>query len=164
MFTRMAEKSGLLDFIAPRKKKEEEKAQINADKELARRLQLEEEAKERSRRQREREERSQIEREIEAEKKGMFVKKQKVLYYHKSNDKKYYAVIVGVHFDDGPDRPYYTIKYQRPDTIVDENGVEHVTGNLEIEKQTTPDRLIRIAREGIGQEISPDGDISATAN
>jgi len=39
-----------------------------------------------------------------------------------------------------------------------------VTGNLEIEKQTTPDRLIRIAREGIGQEISPDGDISATAN
>lgn len=102
----MAEKSGLLDFIAPRKKQKEE-VQINADKELAHRLQQEEEAKERTRRQGEREERSQREREIEAERKGMFVKKQKVLYYHKSNDKKYYAIVVGVHFDDGPDRPYY---------------------------------------------------------
>lgn len=159
----MAEKSGLLDFIAPRKKQKEE-VQINADKELAHRLQQEEEAKERTRRQGEREERSQREREIEAERKGMFVKKQKVLYYHKSNDKKYYAIVVGVHFDDGPDRPYYTIKYKRPDTIVDENGVERVTGTIEIEKQTTSDRLIRIAREGFGHEVSPNGDIAATAN
>ena len=45
-----------MKFIAPRKKKVEEEAQIDADKEFARRLQLEEAEREQSRRQKEREE------------------------------------------------------------------------------------------------------------
>lgn len=42
-----------------------------------------------------------------AESKGVFAKKQRVRYHNKSNNTISDAVVVGVHYDDGPDKPYY---------------------------------------------------------
>ena len=42
-----------------------------------------------------------------AESNGVFAKKQRVFYHNKSTDTMHDAYIVGVHFDDGPDKPYY---------------------------------------------------------
>ena len=42
-----------------------------------------------------------------AESQGVFAKKQRVFYHNKSTDTMHDAYIVGVHFDDGPDKPYY---------------------------------------------------------
>ena len=41
-----------------------------------------------------------------AESNGVFAKKQRVFYNNKSTDTMHDAYIVGVHFDDGPDKPY----------------------------------------------------------
>jgi hypothetical protein len=41
-----------------------------------------------------------------AESNGVFAKKQRVFYHNKSTDTMHDAYIVGVHFDDGPDKPY----------------------------------------------------------
>mmetsp|Transcript_4813 Transcript_4813/g.6490 ORF Transcript_4813/g.6490 Transcript_4813/m.6490 type:complete len:165 (-) Transcript_4813:1409-1903(-) len=144
MFTELGEKMGLWSILAPRKKKETDQ-QIMQDEALARKLQREEEKKERERRQKEREEKYQQNLEKEAEEKGMFVKKQFVIYHHKASKKKYYSQVVGVHFDDGPDRPYYTIKYERNEEISEEGGNVRMCIEV-VEKQTTPDRLIRITR------------------
>lgn len=61
-----------------------------------------------------------------------FTKNQRVEYIHKGTGKKYAAVIADVHFDDGLERPYFTIRYHRS------------TGDL-VEKQTTRDRLRHVA-------------------
>lgn len=45
--------------------------------------------------------------ETEAESRGAFCKKQRVKYHNKLLGKWDDAVIVGVHYDDGPDKPYY---------------------------------------------------------
>jgi hypothetical protein len=42
-----------------------------------------------------------------AESNGVFAKKQRVFYHNKSTDTMHDAFIVEVHFDDGPDKPYY---------------------------------------------------------
>lgn len=69
-------------------------------------------------------------REQKASARNQYTKQQRVRYYHKISDQWIgEAVIVGVHYDDGPDKPYYTIKYNRP-----EDGST-------MEKQTTDDRL-----------------------
>ena len=41
-----------------------------------------------------------------AESNGVFAKKQRVFYHNKSTNTMHDAHIVGVHFDDGPDKPY----------------------------------------------------------
>jgi hypothetical protein len=41
-----------------------------------------------------------------AEANGVFAKKQRVFYHNKSTSTMHDAYIVGVHFDDGPDKPY----------------------------------------------------------
>ena len=38
---------------------------------------------------------------------GHFVKKQKVQYHHRGTNTFHDATVVGVHYDDGPDKPYY---------------------------------------------------------
>ena len=104
----LGEKMGLWDYFAPRKKSMNKNIdQISRDELMARKLQQEAEEAERKRRQKQREDETQRKLEMEAETKGMFAKRQNVIYYHKGSNKKYYSQIIGVHFDDGPDRPYY---------------------------------------------------------
>jgi hypothetical protein len=75
----------------------------------------------------------QQQRENDAKSQGLYVKKQRCHYFHKGSKQWFRdAHIAGVHFDDGPDRPYYTIVY----TKKNEDG-----STERIEKQTTPDRL-----------------------
>jgi hypothetical protein len=50
---------------------------------------------------------AQKEEEDRSRKIGQFAKKQRVSYHHRGTNKQYDAVIVGVHLDDGPDKPYY---------------------------------------------------------
>lgn len=69
-------------------------------------------------------------REIEALAKGDFCKHQRARYLHKASQSWFDdSYVVGVHYDDGIDRPYYTIVY-RPNPIEEP-----------VEKQTTRDRL-----------------------
>jgi hypothetical protein len=67
---------------------------------------------------------------VDEESGASFAKNQRVAYFHKASDTWMEdACIVGVHHDDGVDQPYYTIRYQQPDSE------EH------IEKRTTRDQL-----------------------
>ena len=68
--------------------------------------------------------------ETQALARNSFCKNQRVQYTHKASGRKYEAVVVDVHFDDGIDRPYFTIRY--------EMGEE---SSEIMEKQTTSDRL-----------------------
>ena len=70
----------------------------------------------------------QKKREEEARESGSFVKNQPAHYFHKSSGQWFESHVVGVHHDDDPDNPYYTIKYRSAD-------------GEQIEKQTTGDRL-----------------------
>ena len=65
--------------------------------------------------------------EIKALARNSFCKNQRVKYLHKASGRQYEAVVSDVHFDDGIDRPYFTIRY---------NNAQEM-----IEKQTTSDRL-----------------------
>jgi len=67
-----------------------------------------------------------------------FCKNQRVRYLHKASGRRYEAVIVDVHFDDGIDRPYFTVRYHRQSD--DNNGGGQSLPEM-IEKQTTSDRL-----------------------
>lgn len=72
----------------------------------------------------------QREREAKASSIRQYAKQQRVRYFHKLSDQWIEDVVIeGVHYDDGPDKPYYTIKYIRPDD------------GIVLEKQTTDDRL-----------------------
>lgn len=57
-----------------------------------------------------------------------YSKNQNTLYFHKASGTKFDAKVVGVHFDDDPDNPYYTIQYTCSD-------------GERVERQTTEDRL-----------------------
>lgn len=59
--------------------------------------------------------RVQFDEEINAAANGYFCKKQRVMYHHRVEDAFYEAVIVGVHFDDGPNKPYYVSLLQEYD-------------------------------------------------
>lgn len=67
---------------------------------------------------------------------GFLVKNQRVRYFHKASGYRCEGHVAAVHFDDGPDRPYYTIQYIAPDT------------NDFVEKQTTHDRLEAASWDG----------------
>ena len=117
MLTRIAEKLGILDKIAPRKKnnatendsssnvkagnnKRKLTAQESRDEYLARKLQAEEDRRFNMLK-------SQKNAEDRAENAGLFAKRQRVIYLHRGTNTQYDAIVVGVHFDDGPDDPYY---------------------------------------------------------
>ena len=86
---------------------------------------------------------AQRHREEEATRRNKYCDKQRVRYFYKAANKWYDAVVVGVHYDDGPDKPYYTILYVRNEVEMDEEGNESVI-HKKVEKQTTPDRLERV--------------------
>jgi len=131
--TKIAEQSGLLAYVAPPKKMN----QLEIDDEgFAKKLQAEEYTRYCRLR-------TQFEQERAAESRGVFAKRQRVQYLHKQTDVSYDAVIQGVHLDDGPDKPYYTIKYKKQITFTDDDGNER-SDICEIEKQTNPDRLRRV--------------------
>jgi len=80
----------------------------------------------------------QYQREQTALAQDSFCKLQRVQYYHKHTDswiggsEDDDVVIVGVHHDDGHDKPYYTIQYH----VTEDTGERRL-----VEKQTTGDRL-----------------------
>jgi hypothetical protein len=125
MFTRIAEKLGILDIIAPRNgvrdnrqssannvntnnnnrnrkhpQHRKRRKQEDEDEIFAQKLQTEEDRRFQTLK-------SQKEEEDRAQQSGKFAKKQRVSYHHRGNNTDYDAVIAGVHFDDGPDKPYY---------------------------------------------------------
>lgn len=126
MFTRLAEKLGILDVVAPRGEDSSTTIETSSPKNNRKRRKMT-----RSERQQEQEKidaemakelQSQFDRMnrmLEAQKKeeeraanyGKFAKKQRVSYHHRANDTYYEAVIVGVHLDDGPDKPYYVSNF-----------------------------------------------------
>ncbi len=101
MLSHFAERLGLWDYIAPNSTKPPEQIrQENQDLSLAQEVQKEEKIKY-----------NRIKTQYDLEQKSMmnkqFAKWQRVKYYSKGDDMYVDAVVVGVHFDDGPDRPYY---------------------------------------------------------
>jgi hypothetical protein len=110
--SRLAERSGLMDFIAPRRSKDEKENTPSVNNEQADHCAKYEEKKSNNEdpleTQRKRRLDAQRKLEAEAESRGAFAKKQRVEYYHKATGTWYDdAHIVDVHFDDGPDKPYY---------------------------------------------------------
>lgn len=129
VLTKIAERMGLLDMMAPRHKAKERKEQggmkgaesrdregggdrrrkerkgeggnaAAKDDDASRKVDKSEDIRRRRLR-------AQLDAELAAEKTGSFAKKQRVEYHHKATDRRYDAFVVGVHFDDGPDHPYY---------------------------------------------------------
>jgi hypothetical protein len=78
-----------------------------------------------------------------------FVEDQRVRYFCKATAIWFDALVVCVHSDDGPDRPYYTIRFWRTDVVNDEDGHESALLRM-VEKQTTPDRLERVKLHHVG--------------
>ncbi|KAI2503735.1 hypothetical protein MHU86_10716 [Fragilaria crotonensis] len=86
----------------------------------------------------------QRKREEVAKANNTFVANQQVTYFFKATETWYDATIAGVHYDDGPDRPYYTIRFWRNDIEFDEDHCVESAVRRVVEKQTTPDRLRRV--------------------
>ena len=74
----------------------------------------------------------------------MYAKKQWCEYEDKVAGSWTRAQVMGVHMDDGPEKPYYTVSFGR---VTD--GVEE-----RIEKQTQPERLRRLVPSK-AEEVSP---------
>lgn len=113
--SRLAERSGLFGILAPRKSRESKDARKessndtaessgNVDKDTVDKGQ-EESLPENNVRKRRLD--YQRKMEAEAESRGAFAKKQRVRYHNKLQDRWDDAIVVGVHHDDGPDKPYY---------------------------------------------------------
>jgi len=139
MFSKFAEKVGLYDFLAPETKKRSKSKESEDDTTtIANSFSDEQQLK--SRRLD-----AQLKAEKEAAARGpkFFAKKQRVRYLNKTTNSVCDAVVVGVHYDDGPDNPYYTIKYKKQcEEILDEGSKR--TYISEVEKQTNPERLSRV--------------------
>lgn len=60
-----------------------------------------------------------------------YSKNDNTIYFHKASGTNFDAKVVGVHFDDDPENPYYTIQYTASD-------------GERVERQTTEDRLLPI--------------------
>lgn len=120
--SRLAERSGLFGILAPRRSKDTNKKDKNGDADEGKSNDnsqdeavpvdtsgddepQEQESQEAILRKRRLDYQQKMEN--EAESRGAFCKKQRVKYHNRIQDTWYDAVIVGVHFDDGPDNPYY---------------------------------------------------------
>lgn len=115
--------------------KKEEDEESEASKEQDQPIVSEADLSPEERLERKREEAMRVQKvqETQALARNSFCKNQRVQYLHKASGRQYEAVVVDVHFDDGIDRPYFTIRYQSgspPEMI---------------EKQTTIDRLSYVA-------------------
>ena len=55
--------------------------------------------------------RSQFEQERAAETRGVLAKKQRVEYKNQATGVSHPAIVIDVHLDDGPDRPYYVSQH-----------------------------------------------------
>jgi len=123
-FTKFAEKSGLLDILAPHhrssKRKEgnkdtdtvggsskEDTTYGRSNRPQQESIPSREEGAASQQRRRERMIRAQFEAEKVARRHHRFAKNQRVSYHHKASNSPYDSFIVAVHLDDGPDRPYY---------------------------------------------------------
>jgi prolyl oligopeptidase PreP (S9A serine peptidase family) len=139
MFSKFAEKVGLHDFLAPvikkrrpRKESEDETTTIAtsfSDEQRLKRRRLDVQLK--------------AEKEAAARGPKFFAKKQRVRYLNKTTNSVCDAVVVGVHLDDGPNNPYYTIKFKKQCEEILGDGSKKTT-IIEVEKQTNPDRLSRV--------------------
>lgn len=105
VLSHFANKFGLWDIIAPNKVKKSKRQKQQHDEE-ARQFQLQKQQQEKDKYQKLKIQ-YEIEQKAEKEMKDTFAKKQRVSYYVKADDIWIDAVVVGVHFDDGPDKPYY---------------------------------------------------------
>merc|ERR1712238_648526 len=146
VFAKFVESIGLGNFLAPKKKtgntrkrttKKHFKETVNEQPYEKYRKKSEdttEEEKERYETMIKQKIAAQFEVEKDAENRDQFAKKQRVWYHNKIRDR---------HFDDGPEKPYYTIKYKSPEMQTNEDGTESEM-LVDIEKQTDPDRLERL--------------------
>lgn len=98
-----------MDILAPRRSTDEQDdTHVGKEKQEERVKKEASENEDPVYRQRKRKLDAQWKLEEEAKSRGAFAKKQRVKYYHKTTGKWYDdAHVVGVHFDDGPDKPYY---------------------------------------------------------
>jgi hypothetical protein len=62
---------------------------------------------------------------------NQYSKNENTIYFHKASGTNFDAKVVGVHFDDDPENPYYTIQYTARD-------------GEQVERQTTEDRLLPV--------------------
>ena len=83
----------------------------DADLEFARKLQAEEYSRYTRLR-------SQFDREREAESRGVFAKKQRVRYNNQSTGTFHSAIVLDVHLDDDPNRPYYVSSFIQISTVL----------------------------------------------
>jgi hypothetical protein len=60
-----------------------------------------------------------------------YSKNENTIYFHKASGTNFEAKVVGVHSDDDPENPYYTIQYTAQD-------------GEKVERQTTEDRLLPV--------------------
>lgn len=163
MIAKLAEKLGLLDWVAPRRQKTHDAGTPATSSAV--RCQSAQRASEhapdvgRSRPgrvdqagsgdvpeipERTRRLEAQLKAEKDAFSRGHFAKKQRVIYSHRATNSLFEAVVCGVHLDDGPDKPYYSIRYTKPNVRVNENdGTESVVKQI-VERQTDPERLERV--------------------
>ena len=124
LLSHLADRFGLWDYIAPptttnntnttakeeedeNQQQQQQQQQKEQDLKLAQKIQLEENIRfQRIQKQYE------LESKAQQQGRNQFVKWQRVLYHSKIDDNLMIdAVVVGVHFDDGPDQPYYVSMY-----------------------------------------------------
>jgi uncharacterized FlaG/YvyC family protein len=116
VLSHFANKWGLFDKLAPfttkqnsntsttkHKQNKESQTQITNDEKIAHKLQEEENDRYQKLKR-------QYDMEEKAKEINQFAKRQRVLYHSKIDNKWMDAVVVGVHLDDGPDKPYYVSK------------------------------------------------------
>ncbi|KAL7483411.1 hypothetical protein ACHAW6_009066 [Cyclotella cf. meneghiniana] len=124
VLSKLAEMIGLYDVLAPIHRDEDcEPKEVNRVSAKRNRLDAQKKAEE------------------VAATRGVFAKNQRVQYHNKLTNAVSDAVIIGVHLDDGPDNPYYTIRYKKQQEVDD--GLLRVR-IVDVEKQTNPDRLLRV--------------------
>ena len=107
VLTKWAEKIGLLDIIAPKKKSKQKNGNLNRHQTTAPPQESKQEKQKRLKEERKRKIQAQLHAEKMAETYNQFAKKQRVSYLHKGSNTTFDAVIAAVHFDDGPKNPYY---------------------------------------------------------
>ena len=141
MFSKFANKIGLYDFLAPSGKPRRSSNNNSASEDDTTNSSSD---ADRNRLKRNRLD-AQLKAEKDAEARGpkFFAEKQRVRYLNKATNSICDAVVVGVHYDDGPDNPYYTIKYKKQCEEILDDGSKKTTVR-EVEKQTNPDRLSRV--------------------
>jgi prolyl oligopeptidase PreP (S9A serine peptidase family) len=147
MFSKFAEKVGLYDILAPISSKQRSNSDTTEDRESPCTINNNNSSPDNDNNERTKRRRLDVQLKAEKDAKArgpnFYAKKQRVRYHNKATNSVCDAYIVGVHYDDGPNHPYYTIKYKRQCEEILEDGSKR-TMVREVEKQTNPDRLSRV--------------------